>query len=535
MANNFGRVNVSVTASTGGLTAGLSRAGKALRGFASGVSSVTSPFSALGAIAKSTFGQLVMFSAAKGAINSVTGAIGSAAEALSSAVESATSLGEETSKSGVIFGASASKVAAFAKQASGIGLAQSAALSATGTFGNLFTAMGLGADKSADYATTLTALGADLASFNNTSVDDAIGALGAALRGESEPIRRFGVLLDDATLKQQALSMGLVKTTKGTLSPAIKAQAAYGVILKQTSAAQGDFARTSGSLANLSRVISAKTTNVVTTIGKAFEPLYTSIAAGVSRILSAVQPVFEKIGEGLRSSVKFLQLAIESAVPKIEKFISGIDGTSLGERIGRGIIDGAKYLAQVAELVVNKFREMFFMVSDALGKPISKEAAKLKAMNDQLMRDEVPLVAVAPGIAGRDPKFFKELSRLDQIVFEQRKPLTMFSDIIAQAEKSLSAMGDLNPAVQEPPKPTPPPPISKPIAPIVRISSADLNAIVSGTSGAESFRNALARGADPRLETKEDTRRTADASERTAEATEELLARTMTLGVAAIA
>jgi hypothetical protein len=72
------------------------------------------------------------------------------------------------------------------------------------------------------------------------------------------------------------------------------------------------------------------------------------------------------------------------------------------------------------------------------------------------------------------------------------------------------------------------------VAAVVRISSADLNAIVSGTSGAESFRNALARGADPRLEGKEESRRTADASERTAEAVEEL-ARTGMLGVATLA
>jgi hypothetical protein len=80
MANNFGRVNVSISASTGGLSAGLSRAGKSLRAFASGVSSVTSPFAALGSIAKSTFGQLALFSVARGVVSSLTGMASSAAD-----------------------------------------------------------------------------------------------------------------------------------------------------------------------------------------------------------------------------------------------------------------------------------------------------------------------------------------------------------------------------------------------------------------------------------------------------------------------
>jgi hypothetical protein len=56
----------------------------------------------------------------------------------------------------------------------------------------------------------------------------------------------------------------------------------------------------------------------------------------------------------------------------------------------------------------------------------------------------------------------------------------------------------------------------------IAASSKELKAIVVGTSEGEAFRNALARGADPRLDGKEDAKRAADAGERTADEIEGL-------------
>ena len=72
--------------------------------------------------------------------------------------------------------------------------------------------------------------------------------------GESEPIRNYGVLLDDATLRQEAFALGITKTTKDALTPQQKVLAAQSAIFKQTTDAQGDFARTSDSAANAQRI-----------------------------------------------------------------------------------------------------------------------------------------------------------------------------------------------------------------------------------------------------------------------------------------
>jgi hypothetical protein len=106
---------------------------------------------------------------------------------------------------------------------------------------------------------TLVQLAADLASFNNTSVDDALVALRSGLSGEAEPLKRYGIALSDARMRQELMAQG-VKDLGATLTPLQKTQAAYTLILKDSKLAQGDFARTSTGLANEQRIAAASST-----------------------------------------------------------------------------------------------------------------------------------------------------------------------------------------------------------------------------------------------------------------------------------
>ena len=83
-------------------------------------------------------------------------------------------------------------------------------------------------------------LAADVGSFNNAPTADVVAAIGSAFRGESEPIRQFGVMLDVASVKAKALELGLYDG-RGELDKTAKATATYQLILEQTSKAQGDF------------------------------------------------------------------------------------------------------------------------------------------------------------------------------------------------------------------------------------------------------------------------------------------------------
>jgi hypothetical protein len=136
---------------------------------------------------------------------------------------------------------------------------------------------GLAGSDLVKFSTDFTVLASDLASFNNTTPDEAITAIGSALRGEAEPLRRFGVLLDDASLRAAALELGIVSTTKNALTPQQKVLAAQELIFRQTGDAQGDFARTSDGLANSQRILTAQIENVKTSIGTALLPVATEL------------------------------------------------------------------------------------------------------------------------------------------------------------------------------------------------------------------------------------------------------------------
>jgi hypothetical protein len=107
-------------------------------------------------------------------------------------------------------------------------------------------------------------------------VEDAIQALGSGLRGEAEPLRRFDVLLNDATLRATALKMGLIETDKEALTPAQKTLASYNEILRQTKLAQGDFTNTSDGLANSQKTLTAVWTDLQREIGTALLPTFQS-------------------------------------------------------------------------------------------------------------------------------------------------------------------------------------------------------------------------------------------------------------------
>jgi hypothetical protein len=82
-------------------------------------------------------------------------------------------------------------------------------------------------------STKFVGLASDLASFNNTDPAQALDALRSGLTGETEPLKQYGINLNDAALKQEALRLGL-DASGPTLSASAKAQAAYSLIMQQS-------------------------------------------------------------------------------------------------------------------------------------------------------------------------------------------------------------------------------------------------------------------------------------------------------------
>lgn len=212
-------------------------------------------------------------------------------------VAQASDLNEAGTKLAVVFGDATGAVNEFAAGgATALGQSKLAVLNAAAAFGVYGRAAGLQGQANADFSESLVSLSTDLASFYNTDPGAAAEAISAGLRGESEPLRAYGILLDDATLRQKALELGLISTTKDALTPQNKVLAAQAAIMQQSAIAQGDFARTSGGLANQQRILSANFEDLKGRLGAGLLPTVTTVVTAMNEKLF---PALYKVGEGI--------------------------------------------------------------------------------------------------------------------------------------------------------------------------------------------------------------------------------------------
>lgn len=249
-------------------------------------------------------------------------------------IGAATDLNEQVSKSGVVFGQSAGKVLEFGKNAAtSIGASNREAVQAAGTFGNLLKSTGIAADEAANMSIEMVQLAGDLASFNNVPIADALDAIRSGLVGETEPLKRFAVNLNEATLKQEAMRLGL-SDGKGVLDANAKSQAAYSIIMRQTTDAQGDYLRTADSLANRQRTLSALFEDAKATIGQALLPVMKEFVQIATDLIPTLT--------GVATSVANIAAAAGGAIAPVAGLLGEFAGTDTGQF---AITAGLAYIA----------------------------------------------------------------------------------------------------------------------------------------------------------------------------------------------
>lgn len=209
--------------------------------------------------------------------------------AMSQAITAASDLNETASAVTTIFGSGAEAILAFAKTADkALGQSQQSALDGAKTFATYGKMANLSGQELVNFSTKTLQLASDLASFNNTSPEEAIEAIGAAFRGESDPIEKYGVLLNEAGVQAEAFKMGLIKTTKDALSPQQRVLAVLSLIYKQTADAQNDFAKTSTGLANSNRIAKAEFENQKALLGQQLLPIFMKMTQWLAKIIPPI-------------------------------------------------------------------------------------------------------------------------------------------------------------------------------------------------------------------------------------------------------
>jgi hypothetical protein len=237
-------------------------------------------------------------------------------------VKGASDLNESTTKTEAVFGGATDIIMKFADgAATAIGQSKQQALDAAATFGIYGRSAGLAGQELADFAMTQTALASDLASFYNKTPEEAIMALGAAFRGQSEPARAFGILMDDMSMRAAAFKMGIISSTKEALTPQNKVLAANAIILEKSKVAQGDFAKTSAGLANQQRILAAQVANTKTQFGQALLPTVLSVVAAFN---TKVVPAFTGLAGSFKTLVEEIAGRLAPTFANLKTIIGNI-------------------------------------------------------------------------------------------------------------------------------------------------------------------------------------------------------------------
>jgi hypothetical protein len=177
---------------------------------------------------------------------------------------------------------------------------------------DLLVPMGLQRQEAAKLANEVVKLSVDLGSFNNMPTEQVMRDIQSAITGMVIPMKKYGVVLSQALIKQEAMNLGLFDGV-GEMTNAAKAQATLSLITKNSADAVGDFERTQESFANQTKIMTARIDDFITKLGVAFLPTMTRLVNIVNtNVLPALKDWaddtenLEKLGKGLDKILKFI-------------------------------------------------------------------------------------------------------------------------------------------------------------------------------------------------------------------------------------
>tara|TARA_R100000664_G_C2756858_1_gene144846 strand:- start:992 stop:2857 length:1866 start_codon:yes stop_codon:yes gene_type:complete len=272
--------------------------------------SVSNNFNRIASVAKIALGAVI---------------VGQAARAGMALVNMASDIEEMQGKSSVVFGRFADEVRAELERfGEEVGRSRFELEAMAASIQDTFVPMGFARGEAAKLSVELTKLATDVASFNNASDTETMAAFQSALVGNHETVRRFGVVITEATLKQELLRMG-IKRTNEQVTNAEKVQARLNLIMAGTTDAQGDAARTAESFANQSRALGAALQNLGAEVITPLMPVITEFVTFLTDAIKGIEAFLFKQGilrKDLETNADFMAEIIKEEI-KLRKMRMG--------------------------------------------------------------------------------------------------------------------------------------------------------------------------------------------------------------------
>ena len=249
-------------------------------------------------------------------------------------VKAAGDLEQSIGGTAAVFGNAAAGVDEFAKSAAGVvGLSENAARSLTSRLGASLKGAGLSAEEAAKQSVFLTKTGADLAATLGGNTNDAVSALGSALRGEYDPLERFGIALKASEVNAKAVQMGLADSESSVTAYA-KGQATLALITERSAFAQGQFGKEADTAQGQQQRAAAAMEDASAKLGKSLLPVYTKIQETVVLVAEAFAMLPGPVQTGL--------IALTGIVLVGPKLVEGFTlAASAAKTAGTAILDTA--------------------------------------------------------------------------------------------------------------------------------------------------------------------------------------------------
>ena len=387
------------------------------------------------------------------------------------AVKLASDFEESLNKVNVSFGESSKEVQDFAKTTlDSFGIAEGSALEMAALFGDMGTSMGLTQKQAAGMSTSLVGLAGDLASFKNIRIDVAQTALASIFTGETESLKKLGVVMTEANLKQFALEQGIAKTIK-EMTQAEKVQLRYNFVMAQSTNAIGDFARTSDGVANSTRSLQESVKELGEQFGTLLIPLTKELVNSLKGLVDTLRGLTDNQKEAIIFFAKVIAIVgpviailgiLAGAISSIIALFTSLTATTVAAVLG-GVAAAAKF-------VITRFGG--FKQSKTDVDNLTGSVKELKDITDQLGGGKRKLIFDPSGVKPKktdtsivDPNIKETTKDVNELSLslkelEKFKPLENMSPVSEQFAETMSMaseqMGiismnleDINPKLRE--------------------------------------------------------------------------------------
>ncbi len=194
-----------------------------------------------------------------------------------------------------------------------VGRARSDVADWASTLQDTFVPMGIARSEAAELSKTMVELAVDVASFSNKQDADVIRDFQSALVGNTETVRKYGIVINETNTEQEAINSGLVDAN-GVITDQIKLQARLQLIMKGTSDAQGDAKRTADGFNNSLKAMFGAVKDLTDEFGGEFLPVAADVVQAITAFVKELDPqrikqIVVEIGI-LTTGFVFLKVAI---------------------------------------------------------------------------------------------------------------------------------------------------------------------------------------------------------------------------------